>query len=238
MRHLLYFIPGNLADSEILSGVLKGRFDVIQTRQTTRGPLDLPPGKVVCDGSITGERLALDINPGIQTWHKSADGRFAFGWWNDDRPGPSDLRVKDPLDGTEVNGWLVPRVRKGHLEGETLLWTNQLPVRPKWDGQRFVAGDVVARWAHVANLASEVIAFLDLVFWETNSLPIAEASAMVAKILQINHRVGCDELAALEAFELSFDSLTSFLKIFVSYDQYIELLTERQQLLDGQKKTG
>jgi hypothetical protein len=226
MSQILYFLAGR-AGRETIDQVLPGRFERSPAfRTVVRGPSDQPAGEIL---AATDERLELSL--GDQDWFPSGCGRFWFGWWRDARPDPVDLQRSQTIPGTPTDsGWLVPRVRKHHLEHGQMVYSIELPRRPRWDGQQFVSGDVAERFRDVADLGGIVNQALDDMHrsaWDDPEKRLVlppDAPELVARILQINHRVGPDELAALEAFELSYPSLNRILEVFVSRDQFHELV--------------
>jgi hypothetical protein len=225
-KQLLYFLPDRPQRREITEK-LPGRFSgQITTRQTIRGPLDFPAGFLIAEND---NRLELKVQE--QTWIKSGDESFAFGYWNDERPTPEDLIAAEVVAGSMVDGWLVPRARKQHLMGDQILWSVALPKKPRWNGSRFVSGDVCDRFAHVAELADTVAKALETAYSTEDDvcrLP-DDAANLAAQILQINYRLGCDELAHFEAFEMSFASIAAILRVFVSWDIFEELLQAELQ---------
>lgn len=237
VAQILYYIAGRVQREQVQT-ILSGRFDApYHRRDVVRGPAPDAGGA----GSIfarSDRRLAL--NPAEQDWRPSADGTFWFGWWRDAKPTAEDLLRAETISGDSVNGWLVPRIRKWHLEsGDVPYWSETLPQRAEWNGTRFVKAGAVDRFASVAQLASKVHDELWQMYFpaaedgelvagtpQILTLP-ADAPETVGQILAINHAVGMDELGALQAFEMSFQSLAAVLQVFVSYDLFMQLLSEQ-----------
>lgn len=218
---MLYFVEGRPPVSKITDSILPGRFPAgqIAYRQTIRGPVELGAGMLV---SRRGDRL--ELVPEQQTWHVSSDNSFAFGWWNHEKPAPDFFVKPETIPGEIVDGWLIPRVRKQHLVDDSIVYSNVLPAKPRWNGQRFVSGDVCERFRYVLPLAEEAFAMCNAAY--DQGILVSAAAGLVSQILQVNHAIGNDELAAIEAFEFSLASVLKFLTVFCSHDHYLELIKE------------
>ncbi|MEZ6097224.1 MAG: hypothetical protein R3C03_23875 [Pirellulaceae bacterium] len=160
-------------------------------------------------------------------WHRSANNEFAFGWWKDAPPKPTDFLKDEVIPGETVNGWLIPRIRKQHLIEGSIKYTTQLPKKPKFDGNRFVDGPVCERFHYLLPLAEQVFEMCFDAY--RDGVIVTDAASLAAKIIQVNHAIGHDEMAVMEAFEMSLDSVIRFLEVFVSFADYVSLVSEVQK---------
>jgi len=181
---LIYYIPGRAAvDKAILAAC--GLEAIIEPDADSPGPswrpmeppgtpLDWPAGCLLGVRGSGGPAPRLLYRPEEQTW--SEGGAYAVGFFNDDRPGPSELARPRQIEGHAVrigdDDWIVPPLRVASCPGG-------IP-------NAFLEGTPLADW-----LVRRIDALWGRVYDRPFGarLPVEEDTNTMAALLAINYRL-------------------------------------------------
>lgn len=236
MAGFLYFAPGDLA--------------TVSNSQANQWGLGHVAGR---DGSLTSRQVSASIGSGCvfaladdhrgsvkfdaekQTWRKIPE-KFTtrelwIGWWNDDRPGVSDLVRKNQLPGRMVellNGerWQVPILRKWEYE-DRLQFSTTLPTIIDFnDVGELVIGDVAPQYKQVWDLSLRVA---QRVVFGDASVEFDEVIALAGPLLGLNYRVSIIEVVMLGL--ISTQEAQTIVRAALDLDTFEELLKNFQSRL-------
>lgn len=236
MAGFLYFAPGDIA--------------TVSNSQANQWGLGHVAGR---DGSLTCRQVSASIGSGCvfaladdhrgavkfdadkQTWRKIPE-KFTtrelwIGWWNDDRPGVSDLARKNQLPGRMVellNGerWLVPLLRKWENE-DKVRWRTVLPTVIDFnDDGDLVVGDVAPQYRQVWDKSLPIAQQL---CFGTEGVAYDDVIALAGPLLGLNYRVSIVEVVILGL--ISTHEAKTIIDAALDIETFEELLKNLQSRL-------
>lgn len=184
------------------------------------------PGLVFADASRQ-EGQDVGYHPDRQTWRKlpRVEGRpeLWVGYWNEAKPGPSDLERTPMLRGPKVrladgNSWQIPIVRR--FDDIEQQWRCELPAYLDVDDSGRVVrgtprGEYAKLWEITTPLADSRI--------DGGTITDDELFAAIEALLQANYVVGLSELTAIHALS-DDETLAIICTVATRYDTFVSWL--------------
>jgi len=203
MANFIYFIP-QIAKQAVSIDDLKavgleyamGHLGIDSNFHTTDGPSG-EPGVCFVTTSTPGPHRMAHYRPDEQTWKKGSGGKFWVGMWNDDRPGPDDLRREHLIAGHPVKlrdglEWTIP-VARSIVRGSTLPKAIVLGE----DGETFEFEEL----PEYASLCRDADMIFDSIrTGKDMKMPFQEAARIAIDAMLINYRIGKWEASLLQLF--------------------------------------
>lgn len=225
---MLYFVKGR-PQQEQLDAIFTNHPKLMKMENSI-GVNSIGPGYMLGDASKANPAL----HPDLQQWQESACGKFFFGWNKESKPGPAALEKPSALPGKKIRGgWIVPKIRKYILEADQPVYNIDLPKQTKWNGDRFLPGEVVSEWVPVAELATEIFDSLWAMrkkAWDTGTLELPpDCMQWCYRILAINYYFGPDEFSALGVLPHTFEAMYEVLTTFVGLDDFDALIADQEK---------
>ena len=241
MAGFLYYIPGiDKADHDVLyKHGLAYAFSELKGNPTVNrviGGPDDGDGVVIPGIGCTDHRYKKDA----QTWRKYKG--IYVGYWNEQKPGPSDLQRADALNGHKVtlgdgNQWIVPVARQINDVDGRITASCALPSRIGWDEDgAWVMGDVVQKYFELWNTAQ---AFWDQLTEQTPgdlnqdkaiiTFDFAGGNDAAVMVLQCNYHISPREIDLLELFDI--DSAGNVLRALVDWPSFLDCLQKKRNEL-------
>ena len=153
------------------------------------------PGTIYHDGRSSTFPVPIE-------WHAAASGDYWFGWHANRRPGPADLQRGVPTDGYDVpiNGeaWRVPIVIPCKARAATRPTSLPLAARMSEKGIEWLPR---AEYDWLCEQAAKYLALIESKEISV-SLPDSELMEYFVELLQVNYRLGLEEIAALGLADL------------------------------------
>lgn len=209
---------------------ISDKLPTIESRQTTRGPSG---GGGVLAG-VTADRLAYSAEG--QTWRRLPGGRVWFGFWNDAKPTPMDLKRDEQLPGYSVKlrdgyQWLVPMARAWSEMGID----PKIPASLDFDDDGNVRrGAVEPRFRDLEEAAKQYLDFFIGEGKATYELLLKWAVDAIA----INYRIGKFEALALGLFDDQFLAAQEVLRAAIDWPGFVAISGKKQEgLQSGDQST-
>lgn len=215
----LYFVE-DLAGLAPASVGLASVLPRCSVRQTFRGP----SGGAGVLANLDGSRLEYSADK--QTWRKLPGGKVWFGYWNEDRPAPADLKRDEQLPGHTVklrdgNDWSIPLARKWSDAGAI----PQIPAALDFDESgNLIRGQVEDRYRLIEQAATEFADF----FFARKDLDVMRTVDLAADALGTNYRLGRYEILALGLFDDQWIACQDVLRALIDWPGMQEILQTKK----------
>lgn len=216
----LYFIKGVLPDDLTPIGLSHLGFGGSLARTGAEVPGPDGSGLIV---GLHGTPQTLRYAPDEQTWKRAPGGKFWVGYWNNQRPHPGSLRLKDALPGKPMklldgNEWEILQSRRHIDDG----WCNALPrIMTLDDSGRWVQGETTRPYREFWRLANKSA---PLLFGGTEE-QVQEADQYafdaVVMSLAMTYRVSAVEIDLLELLDMR--TAGSVLSVILDFEGFTVL---------------
>lgn len=223
---ILYALSENTAAGDVLKKYgLDGKLENPTQRRSQKGPAD---GPCVLVSDLDAKRVVY--KPDEQTWIESIDKKYMLGVWNDQRPGPLELARDRQLRGHSVmladgNNWLVPVIRAidggSRLPASLILGDKGQVVCLPEVGYSELSASTEALWRDFEielGWTPETEKLTEAERLELCKLDAAARLILAAKVLNLNYRVGIDELNLLRL--ISTTNLSQILQAILDWPTF------------------